>query len=547
MSKFAGNTSVQLHRPQRSEFDMSHTKPLTTRAGRLTPCFISECIPSDTFYGSTEMLVRLAPLVAPIYGEFKVYVHFFFVPLRLLWADSEEFFTGGRLGASVDPDNAPIPPYEDIGAALGYSPSPFTVSSLADYLGVPIFEDLPGYTNPASYDGKRINVLPFLAYQKVWLDYYRDRNYVEDDVLGFEFPRPSGRIALVSIFQLHNRGWEADYFTTALPFTQRGDEVLMPLAGTGSVNYLAQSRFEWSAQPGTAPSAGPASFNGGGSFNMVDDEDHALRVENIDSVDIDASSVSINDFRTAYALQVWLERNAVGGSRYVDSTQAHFGVRPQDSRLQRAEYLGGGVVPVKISEIVSTAYSQNQDDNTVPLANLAGHGVSYGNTNSFKYFVPEHGFVMGIMSIMSPGSYHQGLPRMFTRWSFLDYPWPTFAKLGEQQVDRYELFASPANVTQNADGVYPLFGYQSRYSDWKQIRNSVHGDFHDTLKFWTLVREFSSSPTLGDTFVTYDPSVQDRIFAVNGSGDNFWCYVNNRVSVRRALPYFGAPNNLGFQ
>jgi len=254
---------------------------------------------------------------------------------------------------------------------------------------------------------------------------------------------------------------------------------------------------------------------------------------------------SATKFRSAYALQVWLERNAVGGSRYNESTLAHFGVRPQDSRLQRAEYLGGGRMPIKISEIVSTAYS---DDGTatVPLANLAGHGITYGNTNRFSYFCPEHGFIIGILSIMNPPSYHQGMPRMFRRKTFLDYPWPTFAKLGEQQVDKSELFASAANLLEDANGALPLFGYQSRYADWKFIWSSNHGDFHDTLLFWTLTREFSTSPELGEAFVTFEDDTQNRIFAVDGDNDNFWLYVHNHVTVRRALPYFATPNNLNF-
>jgi len=178
---------------------------------------------------------------------------------------------------------------------------------------------------------------------------------------------------------------------------------------------------------------------------------------------------------------------------------------------------------------------------------MAGHGLTYGNTNQFKYFCTEHGFIIGICSIMNKPSYQQGLPRMFQRKSFLDYPWPTFAKLGEQTVEKYELYANVANLTENVDGVYPLFGYQSRYADWKQIMNSNHGDFHDDLMFWTATRSFSSSPTLGETFLQFDPTTVDRMFAVQESGvSKFWCYINNQVSVRRPLPYFGTPNTLGF-
>lgn len=547
MSKYAGNTSVQLRVPQRSEFDLSHTKRISARMGYLFPVLCVEALPGDSFMGSSEILVRMAPMLAPVYDEIFLYVHFFYTPNRLMWGGWEKMITGGRLGVGVDPMAAPIPPKFSITSVLTDFPELLGKSSLADYLGVPIFEDLPGYTNPAQYAGLTIDWLPFLSYQFVWFEYYRDRNFVPDDYFGTDGWKPvnDGEFLNVTYLQLRVRNYQQDYFTAALPSTQRGVEVLMPLAGSGSVTYLDVTQARW-GDGSVAPDAGAIDLatGGAGYRNINDASDHALRFENIDEVLLDASSVSINDFRGAYALQVWLERNEVAGSRYFESNYAHFYVRTPDARLQRPEYIGGGRIPVRITEIVSTAYSSDGEA-TVPLANLAGHGLVYGNTNSFRYFSQEHGFIIGIASLMAPGSYHQGLPRMFQRPTFLDYPWPTFAKLGEQPVNKWELFASAANLTK-ADGEYPLFGYQSRYADWKQIMNTNHGEFHDTLLFWTLTRNFASSPTLGATFNYFDLTTQDRLFAVNGGEDNFWCYVNNSVRVRRCLPYFGTPNTLGF-
>lgn len=549
MGKFAGFQQVQLTKPKRSAFDLTHDKRMTTRMGRLTPCLITECVPSDTFRGSSEILLRLAPLLAPIYDQIQLYVHFFFVPNRLLWEDWEEFITGGRLGVGIDPVNAPVPPFYDIGAVITEDATLFAKSSLADYLGVPVFADITG----ASYDGCTLDAMPFIAYQLVWENYYRDRNYVADQSFSVDYPVPSGEMGTTGYMVLRTRAYMHDYFTSALPFTQRGEEVLMPLAGTGSVTYLDSSRvFLNDAGTPVAPGVGgdvemiPA--GGAGGFmrtkGAVAPDDDAYQIRNIDEVTLDSSSVSINDFRSAYALQVWLERNAIGGSRYTESTQAHFGVKPQDARLQRPEYIGGGRIPVKISEVLSTAWS-NDGSADVPLANMAGHGVTYGNTNVFNYFCTEHGFIIGIASIMNPPSYQQGLPRMFKRSSFLDYPWPTFAKLGEQEVHDYELFATPGNLTEDSNGDYPLFGYQSRYADWKYICNTNHGDFRDDLLFWTLTRVFADTPTLSEEFVLFDDSTQDRIFAVSTT-DNFWMYIHNKVSVRRPLPYFGTPNTLNF-
>lgn len=548
MSDFKGFQSVQLTAPKKSTFDLSHDKRLTTRMGRITPVLMLETVPSDNFNGSSEMLVRLAPLLAPIYDQIHVYVHYFFVPKRLLWQDWEEFITGGRLGVGVDPVDAPIPPFMDVGAMMVLTPAICAKGSLGDYLGVP---DLVAINPTASaWDGRLIEAMPFAAYQLIWMEYYRDRNFVADDFLGVEFPMISGDVFTEALCLLRSRAYKHDYFTSALPFTQRGQQVLIPV--DAAVTYLDQSVvMDATDNPvigpsylGTRSGGVPGGLEAGADPGFGSAQN--VRVENIES--ISNASSTINDFRSAYALQVWLERNAIGGSRYNESTQAHFDVKPQDMRLQRPEYIGGGRVSVRISEVLSTAWS-NDGTADVPLANMGGHGVTYGNTNRFRYFCVEHGFIVGLMSIMNPPSYHQGLPRMFRRWTFLDYPWPTFAKLGEQQVDAVEIYASPATWTPVVDSVVvdmPLFGYQSRYADWKFIPNSNHGDFHDTLLFWTLTRDFADAPELGEEFVTFEDATQDRIFAVGDDADNFWIYLHNKITVKRPLPYFGTPNTLGF-
>jgi len=551
MGKFKGFTSVELTKPKRSHFDLSHTKRLSAVPGYLTPVLIQECIPSDTFHGSSEMLVRLAPLLAPIYDQIMITIHFFFVPYRLLWAEWEEFITGGRLGVGIDPVNAPIPPYINVGDVLTEAGAIFDEGTLSDYLGVPLFTSID--PSEGAYDDVEIDFMPYLAYNLLYAEYYRDRNFESDAVLE-TFPYASGVVAAataVTLMDRKKRKYMHDYFTSALPFTQRGTEVLMPLAGSGSVTYLNQSLFKkdsggtWDAGDVYAGAIDDAT----GLYGFDKASGTAItggRIENIDEVTLDASAVSINDFRSAYALQVWLERNAIGGSRYTESVQAHFGVRPQDARLQRPEFIGGGKVPVKISEVVATAWSVDDAEASLPQGNMAGHGITYGDTNKFNYFCSEHGFIIGLMSIMVPGSYHQGLPRMFRRRTFLDYPWPTFAKLGEQQVNKWEIYAAPANFIEDEDGNYPLFGYQSRYADWKYTPNTNHGSFHSTLLFWTGTRDFADTPELGTTFLDFDQTTIDRMFAVDSYGQNFWIYLFNHLTVKRPLPYYGKPNTLGF-
>jgi len=541
MSNFKGFSTVQLVAPKKSMFDMTHDKRLSTKMGYLTPVLIQESIPGDKWQGSTEMLVRLAPLLSPVYDQINVFVHFFFVPNRLLWEDWEEFITGGRLGVGVDPVTAPVPPWFNIGDALNLTGFGFE-SDLSDYLGFPSMGDV----DPADFDGVRCDILPFAAYYLVWYEYYRDRNYIADnDILPFA----SGEVDTTELWwenfiTIKTRDYLKDYFTSALPFTQRGEEVLMPLEGTGTVTYLSQSLVKKTSDGTAATNGDLESLSGATDISGLSEP---VRIENIDDIILNASSVSINDFRSAYALQVWLERNAIGGSRYTESIQAHFAVRSQDSRLQRPEYIGGGKLPIKISEVVTTAFS-NDGSGVVPAGNMQGHGVGYADMNQFSYFCPEHGFIIGIMSIMNPPTYWQGVPRMFyNRRSFLSYPWPTFAKLGEQPVDKIELYGEDSvNWTPDGDGELPLFGYQSRYADWKYAPNTNHGAFRSSLIFWTLARDFAATPELNASFVNFDTETQDRIFAVNGDSDNFWIYCHNKLSVVRALPYFGTPNTLNF-
>lgn len=548
MSTFKGFSSVQLRRPKKSAFDLTHDKRMTTGFGRITPCVVMECVPSDQVRGSTEILARLAPLLAPIYDQLILYVHFFFIPNRLLWDEWEEFITGGRLGVGVDPVAAPIPPYMDIGAMLADDPEHFDAYKLPEYMGLPIFNLID--PDPADWNGKTIDLMPFAAYQLVWSEYYRDRNFISDDVAPTNLiPLPSGPMApndAQTLIEFRQRAFAPDYFTSALPFTQRGDQVLMPVSLGGEAPLYVSP-----TDPGSVNS------NIKGEDDGIDVQ-YNVAIDNtlptvpsqlwVKGEDFDGTSTSINDFRSAYALQVWLERNAVGGSRYTESTQAHFGIKPQDSRLQRPEYIGGGRINVKIAEVVSTAWAQTDGVGQVPQANMAGHGVTYGDTNTFRYFCTEHGFIMGFVTIMSPRSYNgQGVPRMFRRRTFLDYPWPTFATLGEQPVYNYELYATPASLTPDADGEEPVFGYQSRYSDWKWMPTQNAGDFKGNLLFWTLATNFADAPALSQSFVETSVEHTDRIFAVPAIGSqNFWLYCHNKIHVIRPLPYFGTPNTMGF-
>lgn len=546
--------SVELRKPQRSTFDLSHDKRLSVQMGYLYPILVQEALPSDTFRGGTDLLVRLAPLLAPVYEQIHVYIHYFFVPNRLLWLEWEDFITGGQFGPDqqADPGPAPLPPQFNVQAALTADLTVFDKSKLSDYLGVPILGDLPNAPDPVDWTNAYLDCMPYACYHKIWFDYYRDRRFVSDDIFDVDaIPLDSGTYNAADwvangMMSFRSRCYKHDYFTSANTEAQLGDQVNIPVT---QFNYLAQSEIRAS---GTGVLATPSvdgrlyAATSAGMMTYRTGEASPGSPANVYIENLESAGALVEDFRSAYALQVWLERNALAGSRYTESLQAHFNVRPQDSRLQRAEYIGGGMVHVKISEVLATSWSENAGAESVPQGNMAGHGVTFSSDNKFSYFCPEHGFIMGMLSIINPPSYHQGLPRMFRRRDFLSYPWPTFAKLGEQEVYDFEIYAASVNWNSEDPADWPVFGYQSRYADWKWGRNTNHGDFHDTLLFWTLTADYGITPNNNETFTVFNPNIEDRIFAVPVV-DNFWIYLHNRVIAQRPLPYFGTPNRLGFE
>lgn len=533
---YKGFTSVEMRKPERSLFDLSHEVRLSTRMGKLTPIYTAEVMPNDTFYINNEVMLRLAPMLAPIMHRVNVYVHHFFVPNRILASWWEQFITNGRLGT----ETPPVPSNATIASIGALAQNLLSKGSLADYLGIPPIAD----GGSAGWTTRTIDLLPFAAYQKIWYDYYRDRNFVADPTF---LPMAPGTIGsnLADLLRIRYRCWEHDYFTSSLPWTQRGAAVLLPVIGSSTtINYLPTSRLLTNAGANPAVNTLVGSSNVSNNNLYVNkttaaDAGFQGRVENIDNIQFGNTVTTINDFRRAQRLQMWLERQAVAGSRYNETIYAHFARRTSDARLQRAEYLGGGKVPVQISEVVAPNWS-NDGTGNVPAGNMAGHGLSYGHTNKAKFNAEEHGFVMSIMSIMPTSGYMQGIPNMFRRRNtFLDYPWPLLAHLGEQPVYNNEIFMDTTSINVNRAND-PIFGYQSRYADWKFEYSRVSGDFRDTLNRWHLTRTFATQPVLGETFNTFEDALQNRIFAVSNV-DTCWLYIYNSVKVRRSLPYFGTP------
>ncbi|AXH75910.1 MAG: major capsid protein [Microviridae sp.] len=500
-------TQVQNKKVGSNTFDLSHDKKLSCKMGELVPIHCMEIVPGDSISMSTSQLLRMAPMIAPIMHQVNVYTHFFFVPNRILWPNWEKFITGGEDGFD-----------ETVFPVCDFAAAP--IASLGDYLGLPNL--------PEGMVSMNVSALPALAYNKIYNEYYRDQNLI-NPVIDSAVDGENIMAPVTYNSQPYKRAWQHDYFTAALPWTQKGPEATIPLGDFNQLERMDGGEFVTGQQIDLV----------GMTFT---DTKKAL-LQGITGTPgapefvkfSEATATSINDLRRAFKLQEWLEKNARGGSRYTESILSHFGVRSSDQRLQRPEYLGGGSSPMVISEVLQTS---NNDTQETPQGNMAGHGLNVGGSNSFRYTAEEHGYIIGIMSIMPKPAYQQGVPKHFLKFDKFDYFWPSFAHLGEQPVENREIYLRNDNEDPTFQENYETFGYTPRYAEYKFINSSVHGEYKSTLDFWHMGRKFETPPALNKTFIECDPTT--RIFAVLDS-EQIYAHVYHRIKARRKMPYFGTP------
>lgn len=435
-------------------------------------------------------------------------------------------------------------------------PEDATSAEAADIFegNVNAFESLNGDLDGADL---RVNLMPFAAYVKVWSEFFRDENLCEDiwkiyftqprDNYSVPFYRMTGRqypIDLIDsgdftisegsewvqyayilnvFFGLQKRAWKKDYFTAALPFTQKGPDVLLPLSGIFPVNFSTDS---------ASASDTVTAFSN--AQKKVD-----LRMGSLasdppikGSVDLSTAGLgsTIVDVRRAFALEEFYEADGRGGNRYPENTLIQFGVRTPDSRLPRAQFLGSNSSPVTISEVAQTSST----DGTSPQGNLAGKGQSYGNNRLCRMYFTMHGFLLNFYSIRTTAMYEQGVHPMFSRFDRTEYAWPRFAHLGEQPVYTKELFV---DSTVKEDEV---FGYEPRYSEYKSEKSSVHHLLKGSLNFWTMSRRFKNKPVLNEEFIYNSPRL-DNFAVVNPLQSPFIVEIDYRVRANRLLPFFGVP------
>lgn len=506
----------------RSQFDRSHTVKDTFNFDNLTPCFVDEIIPGDTMNLRAAMFARLATQKVPIMDNMYIDFFFFFVPSRLVWNNWEKFN-----GAQDDPDDSTdyVIPTITTTAVTGEA-----VNSIFDKMGI-----------PTGVAGLELNALPFRAYNLIWNEWFRDQN-LQDRVLVSKDDGPD----LPSEYSLLKRGKRHDYFTSCLPWPQKGPAIELPLGTTAPViqNPSEPTVNMYTATEGVS---GYNTLRWSNSIGVTSASSHN------DSQDLyfhptktglmtdltGASAATINQLRQAFSVQSMYELDARGGTRYVEILQAHFNVTSPDFRLQRPEYLGGGQTRINSHPVAQTTPTEgsNPQASLAAFATASDSGSNIGFTHSFV----EHGYVIGLMCARADITYQQGLNRMWSRQTRFDYFWPKLQELGEQAVLNKEIYAQGTSTDEN------VFGYQERYAEYRYKPSEIRGEFRSTfaqsLDVWHLAEEFGSLPALNSTFIIQNTPIE-RAIAVTSAPD---LLIDLYFQLKHARPMltYSVPSTLG--
>jgi len=513
-------TTVPAAKVPYSNFDLTHNRKLSCNIGELVPVLCQEVIPGDKWNITSEVFARLAPLVTPMMHRMNIFLHGFFVPMRLIHdiqtAPPKEGWEKFISGQTTLPDATYV--------ASTYLGTTVPVGGLSDHLGIPTG------TYSAINGTELINIMPHIAYHMIWQEYYRDQN-LETGITDWVDPQFQADLIAAP---LKKRAWEKDYFTSCWPWAQKGVASAAVIEVSDDQGWIGQ-------RPGGSVLGGDIKLGSG----VNSDGSRALQDSGGGAIYLDGDlTLDISELRRANKMQIWMERTARSGSRLTEFLKGHFGVWPKDDRLDRPEYIGGSVVPFVISDIVNTSGfiegSAPVEAEPLPMGALAGKGTAYGTTKGMYCSAEEHGYIMIIMSIRPEAVYYQGLPRMFSRKTYLDFPFPEFADMGEQEVLNKEIFLKDSTTNGINDA---LFGYQSRYADYKFIPNTLHGTFRTTNEMWTMARKFADTPDLNDDFIHVDETDDDlqRVFAVLNV-EHVYMQVSHRISASRPLPFFNIPS-----
>lgn len=516
---------------RRTKFDRSHVYKTTFNSGKLIPVFVDEVLPGDTTRMSVNYFARLATPIKPIMDNIYLDWFFFFVPNRLVWEHWQNFCF-----EQEDPDDSTDYVIPTVTATAnsenGY------VGSLWDYFGLPV-------NTAGNLSG--INALPFRAVYLIWNEWFRDENLQKsvkiqkgdtNEVLDSSraSDQPSwlftSGTTIVPGLACPPRGKRHDYFTSALPWTQKGPGVDISLTGNAPIMATTNTQPAphapgiYVARDGASSTRFAAMTWDSGPSNVASGSVYA---------DLsDVSAITINGLRTAFQMQKFYERLARGGSRYTEVLRSFFGVVSPDARLQRPEFLGTFTKMVMVNPIAQTSAT----DDTSPQGNLSAYGVTASKFHGFTKSFVEHGYIIGFVCARADLTYQQGINKMWLRSTVYDFYWPTFAHLGEQAIELREIYAqgTAADTT--------VFGYQERYAEYRYKPSQITGKFRSSvtggnLDVWHLSQFFNNAPTLNEEFIIENPPIK-RIIAVQDEPE-FLLDIGFKYTTVRPMPMFGTP------